>query len=103
MRTLKSCFELSTSYWDNCDFPFVKQGILRTATGDAISSWKLKPLSARKRSPKVNFLRNPNRKVICLSDTRPPYPDERKLTYGLILVGDLKISDKINGGRGGGG
>ena len=101
MRTLKSCFELSTSYWDNCDFPFVKQGILRTATGDAISSWKLKPLSARKRSPKVNFLRNPNLKVICLSDTRPPYPDERKLTYGLILVGDLKISDKINGGRGG--
>ena len=57
MRTLESCLEVSTSQWDNRDFPFVKQGILRTAPVDAISSWRLKPLSARTRSPKVNFLK----------------------------------------------
>ena len=80
MRTLESCLEVSTSHWDNCDFPFVKQGILRTAPADALSSWRLKPLSARKRSPKVNFFRNPDCKVIYLSDARPNHPDERKLT-----------------------
>ena len=79
MHTLESCLEVSTSHWVNCDFPFVKQGILRTAPVNAISSWRLKPLSARTRSLKVNFLRNSDCKFICLSDTRPFHPDERKL------------------------
>ena len=80
IHTLKSCLEVSTSHWDNCDFPLVKQGILRTALADAISSRRLKSLPARTRSPKVIFLKNPDYKIICLSDTRPPHLDERKLT-----------------------
>ena len=80
MVKLGSCLEVSTSHGDNFDFPFAKQGILRTAPADTISSWSLKPLSARTRSPKFNFLRNPDSKVVFLSDTCPPHPDERKLT-----------------------
>ena len=80
MVKLGSCLEVSTSHWDNFDFSFAKQGILRTAPADTISSWSLKPLSARTRSPKFNFLRNPDSKVVCLSDTCPPHSDERKLT-----------------------
>ena len=80
VQTWESCLEVSTSYWDNCDFHFVKQVILRTALADGISSWRSKSLSARTRLPKVNFLRNSDCKVICLSDTRRPHPDERRLT-----------------------
>ena len=58
MRRLEICLEVSTSHWDSCHFLFVKQGILRTAPVDAISSLRLKPSSERTGSPKVNFLRN---------------------------------------------
>ena len=48
MRTLESCLEVSASHRDNCDFPFVKQRILRTAPADAILSWRLNPISKNK-------------------------------------------------------
>lgn len=43
VRTLESYIESSTSHWDSCDFPFVKQSILRTAPANSNSAWRLKP------------------------------------------------------------
>ena len=79
IRTLESCLDISTSPSESCFFHFVKLGILSVAARALNSSFVLKPRSASIQSPMEILLKKPDSFVICLSDTLPPYPKDKKL------------------------
>ena len=90
IRTLASLWVASTSPGVSWDFPLVKAGVFRVAPMHykATLSSTLNPWSASITSPDWSLLRYPQFSVMYLSDVRPPYPFDTKLTVpcGVMLI-----------------
>ena len=69
-----------------CFLPLVNGGMRSTALLVASPSSTKKPRSANAQSSWVSFSRQPDFRVISLSETLPPKPAERKLTAPVGVI-----------------
>ena len=84
IRTLESCLDVSTSPPGSCFFPFVKLGILSVAP----RALYIKPSICHYAITNGNLLKKSDSFVICLSDTLPSHPKDKKL---MALAGVISI------------